>query len=483
MTSTLRALVFLAAVIMASLAPAPRAVAQAEYGALAAPFNASRLTWDERRFLQLSLALVGQYNGLLDGDWGPMSARAFSRYTSQTFGSAPVNLHMAALAFEFFSQVGEEGWDFTAFPGYGGSILFPLDAAQERPRTGSFRNWVHLTSSLSYAFARSTLNQALEHHAYVASRHRGRDPLYTVRKPDLLVTSAKTATGGVVYARSDLIFGSWRTVILSADEVDANLAMAVSASISPAPPRPLRFPDDGFLARVIEDFIAIAEEETAPAPPESVAREMPPSSPKRSSGTGFLVMEDGLVMTNKHVVEGCRQITVNGSDAALVAMSDIFDLALVKASDTRGLEPAVFASRPAALNSDVTAAGYPYFGILDGLNVTRGSVSSLKGIGGDGFTMQISAPVQPGNSGGPLLNEYGQVVGVVVARLDKAAIAKATGSLPENVNFAVRGEAAKLFLAQNGVDRIEISDASELRSNVELGRVAKAITVLIECER
>ncbi|WP_132546510.1 trypsin-like peptidase domain-containing protein [Rhodovulum euryhalinum] len=54
--------------------------------------------------------------------------------------------------------------------------------------------------------------------------------------------------------------------------------------------------------------------------------------------------------------------------------------------------------------------GYPYFGILDGLNLTRGSVSSLKGIGGDGFTMQISAPVQPGNSGGPLLNEYGQVV-------------------------------------------------------------------------
>ncbi|WP_272009566.1 trypsin-like peptidase domain-containing protein [Roseovarius sp. ZX-A-9] len=72
---------------------------------------------------------------------------------------------------------------------------------------------------------------------------------------------------------------------------------------------------------------------------------------------------------------------------------------------------------PAQLNSDVLVAGYPLSSVLDGLNVTRGVVSSLKGIRGDAFNMQISAAVQAGNSGGPLIDSAGLVVGVVVAKL------------------------------------------------------------------
>jgi S1-C subfamily serine protease len=112
--------------------------------------------------------------------------------------------------------------------------------------------------------------------------------------------------------------------------------------------------------------------------------------------------------------------------------------------------------------------------------VTRGSVSSLKGIGGDGINMQITAPVQPGNSGGPVVNAAGQVVGVVVAKLDAAAVAEVYDDIPQNVNFAIRGEIAKLFLSQNGVDPV-IAGAAPAVTPEDLAEIAQGFTRLITC--
>jgi serine protease Do len=104
----------------------------------------------------------------------------------------------------------------------------------------------------------------------------------------------------------------------------------------------------------------------------------------------------------------------------------------------------------------------------------------LKGLGGDGINMQISAPVQPGNSGGPVINGFGQVVGVVVAKLDAAAVAELYDDIPQNVNFAIRGEIAKLFLSQNGVDPI-MASAGEVVEPEELAEAASSFTRLITC--
>jgi S1-C subfamily serine protease len=126
----------------------------------------------------------------------------------------------------------------------------------------------------------------------------------------------------------------------------------------------------------------------------------------------------------------------------------------------------------------LTVAGFPLPDLLGGLNITRGAVASLKGIGGDGISMQISAPVQPGNSGGPVLNAAGQVVGVVVAKLDAARVAELHDDVPQNVNFAIRGEIARLFLSQNGVEPA-ISPPGGALPPEELGVLAQGYTRLV----
>jgi serine protease Do len=94
--------------------------------------------------------------------------------------------------------------------------------------------------------------------------------------------------------------------------------------------------------------------------------------------------------------------------------------------------------------------------------------------------MQISAPVQPCNSGGPVLNGAGQVVGVVVARLSDSYAIETFGSVPQNVNFAIRGEIAKLFLAQNGVEPTEM-EAGPVLLPEELADRAQGFTRLVVC--
>ena len=200
----------------------------------------------------------------------------------------------------------------------------------------------------------------------------------------------------------------------------------------------------------------------------------------KSNGTGFAVKADGHFLTNAHVIDGCTTLKIDGFPAKILAQSNDFDLALLKAKDRPVEQVARFSPSPAKLNSDVTVVGYPLAGILTGLNVTRGSVSSQLGLGGEVTAMQITAPVQPGNSGGPVLAADGEVVGVVVSKLDAQLVADATGDIPQNVNFAIRGEIAKLFLTQNGIEpALGISNSPVLPES--LAEIAAGFTAFIEC--
>ncbi len=232
---------------------------------------------------------------------------------------------------------------------------------------------------------------------------------------------------------------------------------------------------EGFTKRVWDSSIG-ANSTREPEPRSSHS-----DTPARvSSGTGFFVSDDGHVLTNEHVVEGCSEIFVNDTLAHLVAASPEFDLALL---EVRGITPdgvAKFSPAPARLNSDVTVVGYPLFELLSGINVTRGAVSSQAGFRGDATRMQITAPVQSGNSGGPVLGADGEVVGVVVSKLDAEVVAESFGDTPQNVNFAVRGEIAKLFLSMNGVDP-GLGESNGILPPEDLASAAKEFTVFIEC--
>ena len=132
----------------------------------------------------------------------------------------------------------------------------------------------------------------------------------------------------------------------------------------------------------------------------------------------------------------------------------------------------------------VVAIGYPYHGLLTSdFTVTTGIVSSLSGIFNDTRHLQISAAVQPGNSGGPLFDLGGAVVGVVAAKLDAVRMARATGSIPENINFAIKTGALRDFLDNSAVTyrTAEGRDGSKKETS-DIAKDARGYTLLITCK-
>lgn len=178
------------------------------------------------------------------------------------------------------------------------------------------------------------------------------------------------------------------------------------------------------------------------------------------AGTGIMISSDGYVLTNNHVVEECEAVHIvrNGQEAitATIEHTDAEnDIALLKVDATFAPhEIAAFrAGRALRHGEPVYVFGYPLAGALSaGGNFVLGNVTALSGLLDDERYVQISAPVQPGNSGGPLLDSSGLLVGLVSMRIDDIAVMRATGALPQNINFALKRGPTINFLEQNDVD-------------------------------
>ena len=141
-----------------------------------------------------------------------------------------------------------------------------------------------------------------------------------------------------------------------------------------------------------------------------------------------------------------------------------------------------FRTTSPSLGDSIFALGFPYRSVLGaGINFTGGLVSSLSGVGNDSRYLQFTAPVQPGNSGGPLVDGDGLIVGVVSARLPDMEMLKASGTLPQNVNFAIRGDLAMDFLGANGVQPLVAERKSPLSAE-EIATNAQAYTVQVICQ-
>ena len=170
----------------------------------------------------------------------------------------------------------------------------------------------------------------------------------------------------------------------------------------------------------------------------------------RFSGTGFFITDDGYLISNNHVVKDATQVrlvTSTGTIAAKVVRVDAAnDLALLKAEGKFSPLP-VAASRGVKLGGTVATVGFPNIG-MQGFSpkLAKGEIASLSGAVDDARYFQISVPVQPGNSGGALVDEHGNVVGVVSAKLDAATALASSGALPENVNYAVKSSFLLSFL-------------------------------------
>lgn len=210
--------------------------------------------------------------------------------------------------------------------------------------------------------------------------------------------------------------------------------------------------------------------------------------PKLSStGSGFIVSTSGHLLTNHHVANGCSNLKIRDSskiehDVTIVATDARNDLALLKMSADTSLPAATFrANDSVEPGENVVALGYPLAGVLASeVNVSFGYVSATAGLADDTSKLQISAPVQPGNSGGPLLDQAGNLIGVVVAKLDALKVAKAIGDIPQNINFAVKGEVAQVFLKAHKV-KFKTATATKKLENTDIASRGRTFTVLVEC--
>ena len=184
-------------------------------------------------------------------------------------------------------------------------------------------------------------------------------------------------------------------------------------------------------------------------PDSSSDNSISPENPT-ASGTGFFITDDGYVISNYHVVKGAtkvRLVTSAGTvDAKVVQVDAANDLALLKAAGRFTPLP-ILSSRSAHLGGTVATIGFPDPG-LQGFSpkLAKGEIASLSGAADDPRYFQISVPVQPGNSGGALVDERGNVIGIVSAKLDASVALAASGALPENVNYAVKSSLLLSFL-------------------------------------
>ena len=200
------------------------------------------------------------------------------------------------------------------------------------------------------------------------------------------------------------------------------------------------------------------------------------------SGTGFFINGEGWAVTNAHVLEGCQSATVPQIGEAVDWIIDKQnDLAVVRVVGGAGKATVPLRRSAPRLGEDIAAFGFPLRGVLsESIKVTTGNINSLVGMENDTRYLQISAPLQPGNSGGPVVDQSGALVGVATAVLG-AKFTNTTGITPQNVNFAVRANVVELFLQARSIRYEGLDTVGSPLSTADLSDKVVAAIVPILC--
>jgi hypothetical protein len=204
-------------------------------------------------------------------------------------------------------------------------------------------------------------------------------------------------------------------------------------------------------------------------------------------GSGFIVGKDGQVATDFHVVPNCKEVRLKDAagkfnNVSHVVASDRDDDVALIAGAGFGTRLKLGDGQP-RLGETVITYGFPLGPMLSSTgNMTTGSISSMAGPQNDAKQFQITAPVQVGSSGGPVIDETGAVIGIVQSKLNVLAVAASTGDVVQNVNFARRTGALKALLENHGI-MFDSAGKTGNKSMTELADELQKATVNIECWR
>lgn len=200
------------------------------------------------------------------------------------------------------------------------------------------------------------------------------------------------------------------------------------------------------------------------------------------SGSGFFISNNGYILTNHHVVSDANHVDIYFKKklypADIIAFDGINDIALLKIdSQSKGL----FLDY---MNSDkgenVASFGYPLIDLQGSeLKVTFGYINSLSGVGGDIRYFQIDTPIQPGSSGGPLVNQYGGVIGIVSAALSQKASIERSGTINQNVNYAIKIGYAAPLMTQFDIELLNENKQTKLPTTELVKKVTDSVVIVI----
>ncbi len=194
------------------------------------------------------------------------------------------------------------------------------------------------------------------------------------------------------------------------------------------------------------------------------------------SRSGFFIDSAGTIASTSQAVEGCSRMTLDDETELDVIINDTASgIALLKPRTRLApLEVADFNTVPPQLQSEIAVGGFPYEGVLGSATVTFGALADVRGLQGEENIARLSLASQAGDAGGPVFDENGRVLGMLLPRNDGAQ------KLPEDVNFAVEAVLITEIAQKSG---IEVQNAASLGTMhpQDLREKAKAMTVLVNC--
>lgn len=423
----------------------------------------ARLSTPQRYTVAFDLMVTGQFVGIADGKMGPRLFEAIKRFQAEN-GILPDGLATPRLVAVIASksQPITAGWGLrmVTHPSSGAKMLAPFGYTPIQTPTKRGLSLERPDKLMSIDFSFFPAEEIPLHALYqrIGTPGSNRQVGYKILRERFFVVTGKTGERGF-YSRYDATAGgsvgftvSWLDAALHGDRLSTLMsnslstkeALATNAGPGSVPPSaqtlvvpPPQLPQ-----------VAV----TAPPSPPAIKQE--PKAAEISTGSGFFVSSDGNVLTNSHVVSGCNDALIMDHGIARVVARDARnDLALLKLKAINAeKKPAVIKFRSGAVQlGEVTfVLGYPLAGRLDnGLNFTNGMVSAVSGIDNDTSNFQMTAPIQSGNSGGPIVDKSGNLIGVVVATLKQSANSRA---VTQNVNFGIKADTAATFLRSNGVE-------------------------------
>ena len=445
---------------------------------LAKNYDHTELSREEIRDLQEALAFLGYFSSGARGKWNSQTEIAMKKFVNDFFTSASMEVPpslsgfaISAVFVDFLANLGPVRLEFQKLKGTNLGVVLPVSDDDWNYVDGFYEKTFEHLKVYSDRKSFSQTNLIHRNLRRIATRvSLG----YTTDKPRYIITSG-TIDSTVMYAVShkwDSV--AWDTVIIEMDRSkNRSLFELASASIWEDFGRYKPADASGLVETLLAATFALIEDlnnnEIEPDADPDIGDNY------AFSGSGFFLNENSDVLTNWHVVEPCSSYYVNELAYVLYDYDLVLDIAVLSPlrEKPQDIVPAMFTYSGAKLNQSIIVAGFPLQQLGSGLTITRGGISRIDR---DSDYLQLSAPVNPGNSGGPVILLDGTIAGQITSRVTEVDGVEALG-----FSFGTTSSAIRKYLKYIGVDFNMPEEKPEQLDEIELGALANKITAEVVC--